>query len=62
MLKWNEVQGCKMLKVHFLNSYVGCFPQNLRVFSKDQGKRFRKYVRDIERRYQGRWDNSMVAD
>ncbi|GBL79247.1 hypothetical protein AVEN_92469-1 [Araneus ventricosus] len=31
-------------------------------YSEEQGERFHQDVRDIERRYQGRWDVNMLAD
>ncbi|KAL4709154.1 hypothetical protein ACJJTC_008082 [Scirpophaga incertulas] len=40
-------------------------PQNIRSgeqMSEEHGKRFHRDVRDIERCYQGRWDDSMLAD
>ncbi|GBM70538.1 hypothetical protein AVEN_47654-1 [Araneus ventricosus] len=58
-----EARGCKMsLKIHFLHSHIDYFPENLRAYSKEQGERFHQDVRDIERRYQGRWDVNMLAD
>ncbi|GBO23414.1 hypothetical protein AVEN_55237-1 [Araneus ventricosus] len=63
MLTAYEAQGCKMsLKVHFLHSHIVCFPENLGVYSEEQGERSHQNVRDIERRYQGRWDVNMLAD
>ncbi|GBO22813.1 hypothetical protein AVEN_229987-1 [Araneus ventricosus] len=50
------------LKVHFLHSHIGCFPDHLRAYSEEQGERFHQDVRDIKRRYQGRWDFNMLAD
>ncbi|GBM80078.1 hypothetical protein AVEN_21795-1 [Araneus ventricosus] len=62
MLTTYEAQGCKMiLKVHFLHSHVDCFPENLGTYSEEQGERFYQDVRDIERRYQGRWVVNMLA-
>ncbi|GBM84783.1 hypothetical protein AVEN_121909-1 [Araneus ventricosus] len=62
MLTAYEAQGCKMsLKVHFLHSHIDCFPENLGAYSEEQGERFHQDVRDIERRYQGRWDVNMLA-
>ncbi|GBO36245.1 hypothetical protein AVEN_242479-1 [Araneus ventricosus] len=53
MLTAYEAQGCKMsLKVHFLHSHI----------VEEQGERFQQVVRDIERRYQRRWDVNMLAD
>lgn len=63
MLAAYKAQGCNMsLKVHFLHSHVDYFPENLGAFSEEQGERFHQDVRDIERRYQGRWDVNMLAD
>ncbi|GBN27850.1 hypothetical protein AVEN_222640-1 [Araneus ventricosus] len=63
MLTAYETQGCKMsLKVHFLHSQIGYFPENLGAYSEEQGERFHQNARDIERRYQGRWDVSMLTD
>ncbi|GBO44297.1 hypothetical protein AVEN_83804-1 [Araneus ventricosus] len=63
MLTAYEAQGCKMsLKVHFLLSHINCFLENLGDSSEEQGERFHQDVRDIERRYQGRWDVNMLAD
>ena len=63
MLTAYKEQGCKMsLKVHFLHSHVDYFPENLGAYSEEQGERFHQDVRDIERRYQGRWDVNMLAD
>lgn len=63
MLAAYKAQGCKMsLKVHFLNSHIDYFPENLGAYSEEQGERFHQDVRDIERRYQGRWDVTMLAD
>ncbi|GBL75009.1 hypothetical protein AVEN_219880-1 [Araneus ventricosus] len=45
-----------------LHSHIDCFPENLGAYSEEQGERFHPDVRDIERRYQGRWDIDMLAD
>ncbi|PNF16264.1 hypothetical protein B7P43_G11641 [Cryptotermes secundus] len=59
MLAAYKAQGCKMsLKVHFLHSHV----DNLGAYSEEQGERFHQDVRDIERRYQGRWNANWLAD
>ncbi|GBN42627.1 hypothetical protein AVEN_209995-1, partial [Araneus ventricosus] len=63
MLTEYEFQGCKMsLKVYFLHFHIDCFPENLGAYSEKQGERFHQDVRDIERRYQGRWDVNVPAD
>lgn len=63
MLAAYEAQGCKMsLKVNFLHSHIKYFPENLGAYSEKQGERFHQDVRDIDRRYQGKWDVIMLAD
>lgn len=63
MLGAYKAQGCKMsLKVHFLHSHIDYFPKNLGAYSEEQGERIHQDVRDIERRYRGRWDVTMLAD
>jgi hypothetical protein len=55
--------GCSMsLKVHFLNSHLDYFPPNLGAVSEEQGERFHQDIKEMERRYQGRWNVNMMAD
>lgn len=55
--------GCLMsLKLHFLHSHLDYFPENLGDFSEEQGERFHQDMKEMERRYQGRWDVNMMAD
>jgi hypothetical protein len=55
--------GCNMsVKVHFLHSHIDYFPDNLGAVSEEQGERFHKDIKTIEKRYQGRWDTNMMAD
>lgn len=54
--------GCLMnLKMHFLHSHLD-FLENLGHYSEEQGERFHQDLKEIERRYQGRWDKNMMAD
>ena len=54
---------CNMsVKVHFLHSHLDYFPENLGAFSEEQGERFHQDIKVIEKRYQGRWNISMIAD
>ncbi|GBM64140.1 hypothetical protein AVEN_227287-1 [Araneus ventricosus] len=63
MLTAYYAQGCKMsLKVHFLHSHIDCFPENFGTYREELGERFHQDVRDIERRYQVRWNVNMPAD
>ncbi|GBL75907.1 hypothetical protein AVEN_234246-1 [Araneus ventricosus] len=48
--------------VHFLHSHIDCFPENLGAYSEEKSERFHQDLRDIERRYQVRWDVNMLSD
>jgi hypothetical protein len=50
------------LKVHFLNSHLDCFPENLGAVSDEQGERFHQVIKEMETRYQGRWNVNMMGD
>lgn len=49
-------------KLHLLDSHLDYFPENLGDYSEEQGERFHQDLKEIERRYQGRWDVNMMAD
>jgi hypothetical protein len=50
------------LKLHFLASHLDYFPPNLGAVNEEQGERFHQDVKEVERRYQGRWDVNMMTD
>ncbi|GBM84297.1 hypothetical protein AVEN_1902-1 [Araneus ventricosus] len=50
------------LKVPFFDSHVDYFPENLGAVSEDQGERFHQDIKEMDRRYQGKWNVSMIAD
>jgi hypothetical protein len=63
MLDNFKLLSCKMsLKLHFLASHLDYFPPNLGAVSEEQGDRFHQDMIDVERRYQGRWDENMMAN
>ncbi|XP_051155678.1 uncharacterized protein LOC127278157 [Leptopilina boulardi] len=63
MLKNFKNLGCLMnLKMHFLHSHIDKFPENLGDFSEEQGERFHQDIKDMERRYQGAWNENMMSD
>ncbi|GBO17822.1 hypothetical protein AVEN_213402-1 [Araneus ventricosus] len=63
MIKNFKILGCSMsLKVHFLDSHLYYFPENLGAISEEQGGRFHQDIKEMERRYQGKWNVSMIAD
>lgn len=55
--------GCNMsIKLHFLDSHLDFFPENLGDFREEQGERFHQDIKAMETRYQGRWNVNMMAD
>ena len=63
LLKSYHTLGCTMsLKIHFLDSHFDFFSTNLGSVSDEHGERFHKDIQTFEKRYQGRWDASMLAD
>jgi len=58
-----KATGCNMsLKIHFLESHLDFFPENLCEVSDEQGERFHQDIMTIEKQYQGKWTSSMFAD
>ena len=55
--------GCNMsIKMHYLFSHIDRFPENLGAMSDEQEERFHQDIKEMETRYQGRWDAAMMAD
>ena len=50
------------IKLHFLHSHLARFQENLSDVSDEQGERLKQDISDMEGRYQGRWDATMLAD
>ncbi|GBO18575.1 hypothetical protein AVEN_119415-1 [Araneus ventricosus] len=51
MIKNFKILGCIMsLKVHFLDSHLDYFPENLGAVCEEQGERFYRDVKEMERR------------
>ena len=58
-----EPMGCNMsLKIHFLESHVDFFPENLGKFSDENGERFHQDIMFTEKRNQGKQTSSRLAD
>lgn len=63
MVKNFGKMGCLMsYKLHFLHNHLDAFPENCGDYSEEQGERFHQDIKEMEVRYQGRWDVSMMAD
>ncbi|GBO02081.1 hypothetical protein AVEN_90883-1 [Araneus ventricosus] len=51
IIKNFKILGCSMsLKVHFLDSQLDYFPENLGAVSEEQGERFYQDIKEMERR------------
>jgi hypothetical protein len=58
-----KVLGCSMsLKLHFLHTHVDFFPENLGAVSEEQGEHFHQDIKEMEQRYQGRWNVNMMGN
>ena len=58
-----KAMGCNMsLKIHFLESHLNFFPEYLGEASDEHGERFHQDILAMEKRYQGKWTSSMLAD
>jgi hypothetical protein len=63
MLENFKKLGCSVsLKVHFLMCHLDYFPENLGAVSEKHGERFHQDIKQMEFRYQGRWNKNMIAD
>jgi len=50
------------LKIHFLESYLDFFSENLGEVSYERCERFHQDIMAKEKRCQGKWTSSMLAD
>ena len=58
-----EKLGCRTsLKLHFLHCHLDFFRDNLRNVSEEHGERFHQDIQEMEKRYQGRWNETMMGD
>lgn len=58
-----QTLGCRMsLKIHFLHSHLDFFPSNMGAISDEHGERFHQEIYDMEQRYHGMRNSSMMAD
>jgi len=55
--------GCNLsLKIHFLDSHLDFFPDNLGEVSDEHGERFHQDISALEKRYPGQRSARMLAD
>lgn len=60
--KYHKIGANMSFKMHFLHSHLDFFPPNLGAVSDEQGERLHQDLANIEKRYQGYWDENMLAD
>ena len=54
---------CNMsMNIHFLETHLDFFPENLGEVSNEHDERFHQDIMAMEKRYQGKWTSSMLAD
>ena len=54
---------CRMsLKLHMLDAHLDKFKDNMGNYSEEQGERFHQDVKEVERRYQGHYNEKMMGD
>lgn len=58
----DKAMGCNTsLKMHFLDSHLGFFPENLGAVSDKHGQQLHQAICTMEKRYQGKWSPGMLA-
>lgn len=62
IISYKEIGSRMSVKMHFLNSHFNYFPANCGNYSEEQGERFHQEICEMERRYQGNWSVTMLAD
>jgi len=62
LTNFQTLEARMSIKLHYLFSHQGRFPDNLGEVSDDQGERFHQAINTVETRYQGRWDHHMMSD
>lgn len=63
LLSSYQAMGCNMsLKIHMLHSHLDSFPENCGAYSDEHGERFHQDISSTEKRFQGKWSPSMLAD
>ncbi|GBM45651.1 hypothetical protein AVEN_204775-1 [Araneus ventricosus] len=63
MGKCFRVMSCnKPLKLHFLDSHLDFFLQNLGSISDEHGERFHQDISMFEKRFSGRWNRIILAE
>ena len=50
------------VKIHFLESHLDLFPENLGEVTDEHGERFHQDIMAKEKQYQGKWTSSILAD
>lgn len=58
-----QALGCSTsVKINFFRLHVDFRPKNLGLVSKEHGKSFHQNIKDMECKYQRRWNKNMFAN
>ncbi|UYV75122.1 hypothetical protein LAZ67_12002550 [Cordylochernes scorpioides] len=60
--KFHKLEYIRNLKFHFMDSHLNYFSDNLSAESEEQGERFHQDIKIIEQRYNGLWNQHMMAE
>ncbi|UYV63882.1 hypothetical protein LAZ67_2005882 [Cordylochernes scorpioides] len=60
--KFHKLECITNLKFHLMDSHLNFFSDNLGAVCEEQGERFQQDIKIIEQRYNGLWNQHMVAD
>jgi hypothetical protein len=59
----HKAMGCNMsFKVHFLDSHLESFPENLGAVSDEHKEWLHQDISTMEKQHQGKWSPCMLAD
>ena len=62
LIKAFNAMGCRMsLKLHMLDAHLEKFKDNMGDYSEEQGERSHQDVKEVERRYQGHYDERTMG-
>ena len=62
LMNLHQLVASMCIKAHSLHRHLPHFPENLSDVSYEQGERFNPDITNMEVRYQGCWDATMLAD
>lgn len=62
VLNYEKINCTMSYKLHIIDAHLDSFPPNCSHFSDEMGERFHQDFKNIEKRYQGRFNKQMLSD